>query len=565
MSTFNSFKNTSDTAWINRPINVWSITRFSDYIITASITEPWKTPLIASMSEPYAIMTVALSVFVEESWVFPITKSYLLPYYDALTLNASIVEWYDPSVLLNKRIDQPYDSKRLMMSSVEESYTILGDVQVSIIEGYAIAGTILSKSFEEPYPLKPLNAIQRSVDLPYYILDDASINKEADASLLVGGEEIDLLSISLSASTSAYTISCDITLPTIDEYKKCNYMDDVILTFNADVFHLFIEAKASSIDNKSSNFTIKLLSPTAKLDSPYSDTIVDPLPSGANTQTLIEEMAAIQDITVDYQIFDRDGNILSWDIPGYAIAISDETPLAVIKKIANAVGAIVQTKPNGDMLIISEYPIPATAWESSVPDATFTIENDIIKLTESTDIREGYNAFTVTDQGTSSENISLEEVEIDSTTKQIKGYRVPFGDDPNYNTFELASSGILSIGEIDYDIVTIEKYSDPVPMIMPEGPGYPFEEVEFIDGVGKTQKPIYKVLDSEWSFRNLGSFQISEDGTLTLVDENAEYGESVLRIRYETKYWLWTIRNTVNSKWAIHYPIQVYVPEIEAE
>ena len=53
----------------------------------------------------------------------------------------------------------------------------------------------------------------------------------------------------------------------------------------------------------------------------------------------------------------------------------------------------------------------------------------------------------------------------------------------------------------------------------------------------------------------MGSFQLSEDGTLTCTVQNDSLKESLLRIKYKTKYWKWTVKGPLEAY------AQVYVPE----
>ena len=65
------------------------------------------------------------------------------------------------------------------------------------------------------------------------------------------------------------------------------------------------------------------------------------------------------------------------------------------------------------------------------------------------------------------------------------------------------------------------------------------ELVEFIDGAGSVSKPLYNIIDSEWVRDPLGAITPSEDGSLVAEVLN----ESLLKIRYQTKYHVWEVRS----------------------
>jgi len=259
-------------------------------------------------------------------------------------------------------------------------------------------------------------------------------------------------------------------------------------------------------------------------------------------------MAALANITVEYDTVD-------WLIRSSAISVVGETPLGVIRKIANAIGSIVQTKPDSTLLITSKYPVSPPQWSTSSPDKVLYIESDIDGLQETDEEREGFNAFIIREQSSTDDNISLEVLDVNSTTKIIKGYRVPFDDGP----FDLYTSGGSE--------VTIEKYNLPVEEQVPAlDDDEEWEIVEFIDWQGSTSKPIYSIIDIDWiqdeltddvGIPPLSVLDIDEGGTLTVLDTASVPSESLLRIKYMTKYWRWTVHGPINI------PIQFYVPEIE--
>jgi hypothetical protein len=318
-------------------------------------------------------------------------------------------------------------------------------------------------------------------------------------------------------------------------------MDEVLCTIEGTTFTFFLENKSKDSTFAGLAYFIDLVSPTAKLDSPYSDTIIKSYQSDVLASDVIKEMAAIQNITVDYQIID-------WLIANYAISINDETPLSVIRRVAGAVGGIIQTKPNGDLLIISAYDESPKDWDSLTPITVFSEVSSITEYRESLQLNSLFNAFIISNQMSSAERIWLEELAIDDTTKEIKGFKVPFTNEAGVPiSFDLKTSG--------GPLITIDKTVDPFEEQVPIDP-LEWEYVEFIDYKGKTKYPIYSVIDFQWKNENLGAFQTAEDGSLSIITPIAGLGESLLKIKYKTKYWKWTVTGPLGNH------IQFYVPEV---
>lgn len=525
-----------------------------EWIITAHVTPNW-------FVEPWVIMQPPNVQVFEEIWGIKLLNTIVEVWGDVAKKKATFVEWWGDGAVPINWFSELYDDAKQRRAVYSLLWRIHSNPQAFIVENYAITETAIRNFFVENYALKDRNAVLSVKTLLYHLLDEGSTVEQPEASVLVATgsgttpdvvpdasayQGLDFVSIQINASLGQYCIFCDVVVPDETQYTWCQYQDAVILSLGGTDYVFFVESRERTISPEKTSYTIGLLSPTAKLDTPYSKTIVDPLNSGTMAKALVETMAALKNVTVDWQILD-------WMIPGYAISINDETPLAVITKVVNSVGAIVQTKPNGDMLIISKYPVSVPQWPTTTPVAVFTTLEDINQFSETLDVKDGFNAFQITDQGSSSESISLEVVDGEGTAKIVKGYQVPFDVD---HPFPLETSGQPG--------VSIDRYAIPINMQIPiqeEDDDPEWEVVEFIDHVGTTSLPIYEVVEFEWitddlgDVADLGAFQVSEDGTLSVIDTENVPGESLLRIKYMTKYWQWTVTGPLDR------PVQFYVPD----
>lgn len=546
---------------------------YSDSPVPTALTNEYYSdaPLLArSISERYDNVLVPLRNFIELYSDKPIAvNSKILPYKDAPVSSGFYNETYNDSPVsissklilygdkpaadktyteqygdvgaLHKVVEQMYGDSLKSCNQVTELYDLTCGALLLINESWSVSQTAVIVSFEEEYALDVLNPISSSFALPYYLVSEQSIENEVNVTISVNGIFIDFISVDIDAGMDKYVIQGSVEVASEADYVNCPIDGDVECIIDGVAFNLFIETRSKGKTNASgTSWTIDLLSPTAKLDSPYSQTMVTSFTNNIYASVLVQQMADYQGVLVDWQIID-------WSIPNYAISANDETPLAVIKKVVNAVGAIVQTKPNGDMLIISKYPISPKLWGITTPSVIFSSETDIVSINDSMIINEGLNAFLITDQGSSAADITLEEIDIDTTTKIIRGFRIPF----SAGSFNLVTSG--------GPLISISKESNPVEANIPIDfdDSEEWEYIEFIDWVGTTQYPIYELIEWEWVAEDMGAFQISENGTLTTITQDDSLKESLLRIKYKTKYWKWTVRGPIGAY------AQVYVPELE--
>ncbi len=519
---------------------------YSDAYIPVSLTNEYYDDTVSPISlvnEYYDDTLVSLAIFNEllGDASTPVGFNELL--YDDVQAPLRVYkETYDDVKYLTKYYDESYGDAVRSIRSITEPFDFNSGAVGAVSLPWNISSISVGTIFEESYALENMDKVSASFSMPYYLVAETSIESTIEVSVSIDGVPIDFISIDISAGMDKYVIMGEIELATQADYLNSPLLGEAECTIDGTTFVLFIETRGKTKTNAAgSSWTIGLISPTAKLDSPYSKTMVESFTDGIWASELVQQMADYQGVTVDWQILD-------WSIPNYAISANDETPLAIIKKVVNAVGAIIQTKPNGDMLIISKYPISPNLWESSIPSTIFSSETDIISIDDDIGINEGKNAFLITDQGSSAADITLEEIDEDETTKIIRGFRVPFDAGP----FDLVTSGGPSISvvkDVNYIEASIPIDFDP--------DGEEWEYVEFIDWVGTTKYPIYDVLEWEWIAENMGAFQLSEDGTLTALVQSDTLKESLLRIKYTTKYWKWTVKGPLKAY------AQVYVPEIE--
>lgn len=435
---------------------------------------------------------------------------------------------------------EKYDQSLPVLKNQEEFWNIFSSMHKSFSELYGISAFSIEKYTEELYNLEVMNRITKEFISPYYLLEGATVHYVPSLSLYVNGDEVEFTSLSIEMGLDKYCIMVDLVVPTLTEYAKCPVLSEVVLIIDGTTYNLFIENREKSSSFNGYTYTVHCLSETAKLDSPYSDPIVQNYSVDVLASVIIQQMADTQSIVVE-------NNLIDWYLSPISFFIQDETPLQVIKRIVNSVGGIMQTKPDGTLLLISEYQISPKDWETSTPEGIFSFDTNILQYSESTVINSGNNAFIVTDQSGAEKGITLEEEDIDSTTKIIKGFQIPFNA---AKPFTLQTSGGTAVSIVKETNPVIEQIPDAVDE---------WEIVEFVEKTGKTKYPIYKdssgidIIDYDWIEDDLGTISYEEDGTLTVDSIKTE---SLLKIKYNTKYWKWTVTGVMDKY------TQFYVPSL---
>jgi len=311
-----------------------------------------------------------------------------------------------------------------------------------------------------------------------------------------------------------------------DNFLKCVHLETILtITVDSDIYTLLVESPRRSRPAPGiENFIVPFASKTILLDAPYADMLTQEF-AGAMASATVASMVAIAGLSVIWQMVD-------WYIPSTVLYANNETPLDIIRKIVGAAGGVIQSAPDGSLICRSEYPISVPAWVTSPPDFYLTDMDNYFSVDSTPVIRDGYNKYLISNEDVGGSGLTLEQRDIDSMTKEVLVYRVPW-DDSKVTTLETSGGSWVSI--IDEGVRT-EQLT---------------EQVEFVSGDGSVGKPLYSLGAQDYKERDLGTITTSEDGSLeTAVEDN-----SLADITYTTKYHLFRV-SSPNIEDVQFYPVE---------
>jgi hypothetical protein len=257
-------------------------------------------------------------------------------------------------------------------------------------------------------------------------------------------------------------------------------------------------------------YYVPVVSPTVLLDTPYAEPISREF-AGAMASAIAFEMATLGGANIDWQLLD-------WYIPAATLYANNETPLAIIRKLVEAVGGIIQTSPGGTLICRSEYPLSLPDWPGATPDFYLTDMDNFFSVDSTPVLRDGFNRFLISNQDAATAGLTLEAIDLTATSKEIRVYQVPW-DDATTTNLQTSGGEWVSIvaGGINTEDIT--------------------DQVEIIAGEGRTTKPYYALLASDYLQDELGAITIAESGQVgTATKDN-----SLLILTYSTKYHQFTV------------------------
>lgn len=242
---------------------------------------------------------------------------------------------------------------------------------------------------------------------------------------------------------------------------------------------------------------------SAKDDSPY----VDDMDYVLETPTLASEVAA------SLLVY----NSLDWQCSDWVLPDSYEfygTPIEGIKRIADAIGAIVRSEDDGTILVRKEYPVRPVDIQTETPATVLTRDVELIELQYQANRGTGFNAIEV--RGASA-NIQLplleleEAVPLTGESVHVRVYRtghVPFDTFDTYVT----DGSVQDLGEHTEDLT---------------------ETVVFFEGNGTLSRPVISIISVDWIGEPGGEVSYSQYSDLVTINEQ---GARVAQITFRSEY-----------------------------
>ena len=451
-------------------------------------------------SQPYDLTDVVRNFFVQ-LYGLRMVALWTQQYGNAPVVRAVMDQYYGDAAKILQVFEQPYRSAYQVRSVNEQPYSLPAALVKIFEQRYSITADQVRAVYDQLYAVKGVDAVRRAWVQPWLIVDGGLAMRQYIVTATVGGQEISIVHADIETGRDQYAMSCELQLAGQADYLACRIMSELVVAIDGETFRFFVESKFRNRRHGQVTYTIHGLSPAAKLDAPYAEPWTGDLTGMASA---IADQVAGGLITIDWQTVD-------WFIPADTLLAGDATPIQIIRQLAEAAGAILQSQPDGSLTIEPLYPTQVPDWDSVTPDYTLSDALDFFSTNEDFDHRPGYNLYSISDQAESLDTVRIEEETVSATEKIIRVYQTPWQDD-----FYLDNTGgaWVIIEPLGIEQKEIED-----------------ELVEFVGGEGHSQYPIYGASAMSWLQEPLGTVTVAEDGRLTA----SVGGESLLRISYHTK------------------------------
>lgn len=439
---------------------------------------------------------------------FPLTKAIVSPY--SLTQNTevrkTVVSTYalKQSQTVQASVDAPYNLivNSVVRVGVVAAYSSTEFVRTSIVSSYALTQPV-AKEVQSPYALDPVTMARVGVEGVYSLLDSQVIAITVPPYVSYAGRVLPIEEAEVSIAEGEYAWTCTVILTNVSDYVLLKQDQPFTVVIGSESYAFIVDSK--ELDRGApANYGIKLLgiSPSASKTTPRKVAANYVWETAKQASEIAEELLP----GIDWQVID-------WGIPAYRLAMESSTPIEVVRTLADAIGATLETEIDGSLYVRSLFPVSVPSYDSRTPAHVFLESIDILNVNESYVAAEVFNRLVITDVEQSISD-SLEWIEDyqDATTGIIRAFLYPWR-----SPVSLLHTGVPSV-TIGAGSTVLEQHS---------------EIIEVFKGQGETAYPIHHVESIQYEAQNVGALVYDIDSRSFTV--GGPSFNSVIRVVYWTR------------------------------
>ena len=248
----------------------------------------------------------------------------------------------------------------------------------------------------------------------YYMLNTVLVEE------LITRAPIEVLAIDAKIDRGSWLWSFNITVASkcyLDLIKPIDgVMGHIKINMNGYIWYCTVEGWSESRTFGSQSWTITGRSPSMMFGDPISDTMTGTISTGSQGQQIIENIvsskvapqhwpAALSTWTAKFTDYTTSGKVITgfepfanWYIPGNTVSYVDQPEIEVIKELADAIGAYVQTEPDRNELIIKPmFAQQPWTWNSTNSNITWKTlnESQMVEIGRSNSLKPYHQAIHV--------------------------------------------------------------------------------------------------------------------------------------------------------------------------
>ena len=397
-------------------------------------------------------------------------------------------------------VEAQHGSLLTLMPLVEAEH---GAIYSSTVTVEAEHGSLLN--------LLAYNLIQAEHGILYRLGLAPSIDVTDSAILYHNGNRVEIISARIKQDEGDPFWSGSIELAFAADYAAMAIDDSISLQLGAETYALIIDGKEKTRSFGQVSLNLSTVSPGTFLTAPRATPIT-------KTWSAVMARAAAEEAL---------GQVIDWAIPDWAIpdarlAVVSADPLDVARRIVEAAGGILQSKPDGTFKARALFPVSIPAWPAASVD--FTLDDDAHNISASELYRYAEIVNQVSIRDTSGDSSQDQTEYIQDENDPLKGTLYVFPRP--WRPVTVAHTGHAAVGLIPLGVKYISKT----------------ELVEFKAGQSNVARPVFSISSVRWQYTNLGGVSFAETDLTSAVN-----AYSLAWITYLSRCYAFAVSDTIDE------------------
>jgi len=364
----------------------------------------------------------------------------------------------------------------------------------------------ITKSLRIHFIIQKETRVTKLLSLPFIAAERPIIIIKNNNYALYRNKRIGLLDFEISQDWDTYLWQGRIRPAHHNDYALTKVGEEIKLILQEKTYSLIINQRSHSDKEGMATFIIQVCSPAIKLEQ-YQISKTWPT---MKAKAICEELALKENIQISWKIID-------WQIEHSHLIASKNTPIEIIRRIAEAAGGIAQSQADGSLQIQYKTPIALNKLHTVPPNHIYNDKLHILSYSESSPSHKKYNAVIITN-GIDYSDSDQKDFQFFAQYFKIDEYNgiLRVHSEPWTSKFHLTHTGHSSI-----------QINRPTIVYRQE-----IEQIEFKKGMATLAYPINELVSYEWRHKNSGIISWENDQK-ELSLQSTEFGLAV--ITYKTR------------------------------
>jgi len=427
-------------------------------------------------------------------------------------------------------------------------YMILAHCTVSHAVSY-YDYTRLYKSVSVHYSVKDTDRVFKRANVQYLsVLVTGVAIIPVEPIIIIDSELVYVKDMTVSADEGNFTYSCEATLANYADFPKFLANKEFHVNIQGEIYYFVVDSR--SMDRKditAPHATVRGLSRTSLLTGAKSKQIIGITIDTPKTANEIANLL-VYDSTINRSGYipppgDMSWEILDWGLPAYRFGVENQYPLDSVKLLAEAVGGVVESTPEGNIRVRYKHPVAVPTYSDATTDHFLLDSDDILSMQE----RHSPNKKTDSIYVKTFQDIGVADV-IEFFDVETVGGDLGYFDDGR----TAYSGGFVrvfpAIWRDNVELYTTNKNVEleylGIENWRPnewQAPDFGWELIEITRSQGSARYPVCAIQSYGYLTEPAGSI-IMQDYSKTFYTSDLNIRFSMLKLKYTTRCHLWKLK-----------------------